>query len=164
MRRTVGAVAAKRGEKRTLCLGLQFLGNGAEQHRALSTPPQASCPLKKNRQSLTIVRGSAHQARAESDNPALFLQSRGNDASCFGRCIDFNLNFPLPRFQTGKDKTLTCALVAEQSRTSPASSGRTAAPDRVPIRWKGRKRGAGGGGKKKQLEKKDQERVSDEAV
>jgi len=30
-----------------------------------------------------------------------------------------------------KNKTLTCALVAEQSRTSPASSGRTAAPDRM---------------------------------
>ena len=41
------------------------------------------------------------------------------------------MNFPLPRFQTGKNKTLTCALVAEQSRTSPASSGRTAAPDRM---------------------------------
>ena len=41
------------------------------------------------------------------------------------------MNFPLPRFQTGKNKTLTCALVAEQSRTSPASSGSTAALDRM---------------------------------
>ena len=73
----------------------------------------------------------AQQARAESDNPVLFLESRGNDASCFGRCIDFNLNFPLPRLQPGRNKTLTCALVAEQSRTSPASSGSTAALDRM---------------------------------
>ena len=59
----------------------------------------------------------------------------------------------LRRRDFGRNKTLTCALVAEQSRTSPESSGSTAALDRVPIRWKGRKRGEVGGGKKKNRRK-----------
>jgi hypothetical protein len=52
----------------------------------------------------------------------------------------------LSRFRK-KNKALTCALVAEQSRTSPESRGSTAALDRVPIGWEGRKRGEGGGEK-----------------
>jgi hypothetical protein len=59
---------------------------------------------------------------------------------------------------------LTCALVAEQSRTRPASSGSTTAPDRILIRWKGRKRGEGGGGEIKQLEKTTKRECVDEAV
>jgi len=39
--------------------------------------------------------------------------------------------FLLLSFQVEKNKTLTCALVAEQSRTSPARSGSTVALDRV---------------------------------
>jgi hypothetical protein len=103
----------------------------AQNNIALSVPRHRLAVLSKIRQSLKVVRVSAQQARAESDNPVLFLESRGNDASWFGRCIDFNLNFPLPRFQPGRNKTLTCALVAEQSRTSPASSGSIAALDRM---------------------------------
>jgi len=65
----------------------------------------------------------------------------------------------LSRFRK-KNKALTCALVAEQSRTSPESRGSTAALDRVPIGWEGRKRGEGGGEKTIKGEKNDnQERV-----
>lgn len=63
-----------------------------------------------------------------------------------GDATSTRLNSSLSGFRK-KNKALTCALVAEQSRTSPESRGSTAALDRVPIGWEGRKRGEGGGEK-----------------
>jgi hypothetical protein len=53
----------------------------AQNNIALSVPRHRLAVLSKIRQSLKVVRVSAQQARAESDNPALFLESQGNDAS-----------------------------------------------------------------------------------
>jgi hypothetical protein len=58
-------------------------------------------------------------------------------------------------FKRTKKKTLTCALVAEQSRMSPASSGSTTALDRMA---EGLKKGSKGG--ERRTDKEDEESVA----
>jgi hypothetical protein len=102
------------------------LGHRAETI-ALSAPRHRPAVLSKLRQSLKIVYVSAQQARSGSENPALFLQSRGRDVEASGDTTSLVRFLRRRDFKRKKNKTLACALVAEQSRTIPASSGSTAA-------------------------------------
>ena len=118
-------------------LGIQFIGQRAE-NIALSATATGFLS-SRNFVSLHELHVS-QQARGESRNPDLFLlQSRGSDVICFGR---HRLRSILSRCRgfRGK-KTLTCALVAEQSRTRPASRGRSTALGRMAEGCKGGSKG-----------------------
>ena len=152
MRRAVGAGA--RGEKRTKEYALDWgiFCPSRRNHRALSTPQLARCPLKT---SSFIVRVPAQQARAESENPALFLQSRGRDVRLWATRLRLERFLRHRDFKRKKNKTLTCALVAKQSRTSPASSGSTAALDRMADGLK-----KGSKGRERRKDEEDEENVA----
>ena len=104
------------------------------KHRAVSTPPKAWCPIKT---SLFAQDDSCLSTTSKSrdQNPRPLppgprkrrYMASGSTASHSPPL--WRNDFLVAENSNGKNKTLTCALVAEQSRTSPASSGSTAALD-----------------------------------
>ena len=128
MRRAVGAVAAKRGQRRTQW-GFNFLAV-VQNNIALSAPATGLLSFQNSvgRPKPYASRHSMQEQRAKTPPSS---SRAGDETSHAFDAASARTIFPLPSFQVEKNKTLTCALVAEQSRTSPARSGSTATLDCV---------------------------------
>jgi hypothetical protein len=139
-----------RGEKRTkedALLGASIFGTSCRKHRALSTPPQACCPLKTSsvaKNSMCLSTTSKIRQREPRPLPSEPRKRRRG----FGR-HDIERFLRRRDFKRKKNKTLTCAVVAGQSRTSPTSSGSTAALDCMT---EGLKKGSKGSERRKDKE------------
>ena len=133
-------------------LGVSINWPSRGKHRALSTPPQAFFaffPLKPSsvakEGTLRITSGKSRDRKPRPRSPEPRKRRRGFGRRDVGSFVFFSSS----RIQTEKTETLTCALVAEQSRTtSPASSESAVALDRMAIPGKA-KRGERGGEEKK---------------
>ena len=112
-------------------LGFQFFGHCGE-NIALSAPRQRLAVLSKLLQSLKNDFCLSTASKSRDQNPRPLPpgpRKRRHMASGSTAFAVIPNDFLVAEIPNGKNKTLTCALVAEQSRTSPASSGSSAALD-----------------------------------
>ena len=108
------------------------------QHPATGLLSSQTLPL--------VMNGTRPSTSSKSrENIALFLQSRRRDVIWLWATRHRLVRFLCRRdFKRKKNKTLTCAFGAEQSRTIPTSSGSTAALNRMAEALKKRSKGERG--------------------
>ena len=122
---------AKR-EKEDALFGVSVSRLPRGKHCVLKHPPQALLSFQNfaSRHKRHVPQHKKQNQRTETSPSSSRVEE--NDVKGFGDdAASTPLNFSMSRFPVENIKTLTCALVAEQSRTSPARSGSSAALERV---------------------------------